>query len=134
MLASRIQQKIKIIIALIAVSASMVVPVLTPVPAFAQTTSVTVKTNDCRVPYSQLNSSNCGIIKMIVIITNIMSAMVGVVIVISIIWAGIQYSASKSDPNAVARARARISNAILALFLYIFMFAFLQWAVPGGAF
>lgn len=132
---SSLTHKIKTIIALIAVSASLAVPVLAPVPAIAQsTTSVQVKTNDCKVPSSQLNSSNCGIIKMIVIITNIMSAIVGVVIVISIIWAGIQYSMAKSDPNAVAQARSRVANAILALFLYIFMFAFLQWVVPGGVF
>jgi hypothetical protein len=86
------------------------------------------------VSQAQLNANTCGIIKYVVVLTNILSALVGVIIVISLIWGGIQYSMAKSDPQAVAQARGRISNTVIALLLYIFMFAFLQWVIPGGPF
>jgi hypothetical protein len=135
MIVSSIRNKIKNISLVIAFLAMMVAPVLAPLPVMAQgTDSVQVKQNDCQVPYAQLNSSNCGIVKYIVLLTNILSLLVGVVIVISLVWGGIQYTMAKADPQGVAAARHRISNAILALFMYIFMFAFLQWVVPGGVF
>lgn len=82
----------------------------------------------------ELNQDNCGIIAYIVTFINILSGLVGIVVVIMITVGGIQYAAAGSNPQAVAAARKRISNAVLALVLYIFMFAFLQWLVPGGIF
>lgn len=93
-------------------------------------------TNNCSQAKSaaQVNSKNCGIVKYIVQITNVLGGMVGVVIVGSIIWGGIQYSAAGSDPQGVAAARKRIRNAIIALVVFIFTYAFVQWLVPGGLF
>lgn len=98
--------------------------------------SVVNSSNDCSgvTSASSMSASNCGIIKYIVDITNLLSALVGVVVVISIVLAGIQYSTSGTDPSAVSKAKKRITNAIIALLLYIFMFSFLQWLVPGGIF
>lgn len=94
--------------------------------------------SDCKIPkggsYNDLNSTNCGIVKFITNITNALSAAVGVVIVISLTWAGIQYSSSGSDPQKVGAAKHRIQNAILALVIFVFMYAFLTWLVPGGVF
>ncbi|HUP26586.1 MAG TPA: hypothetical protein VM124_03010 [Candidatus Limnocylindrales bacterium] len=86
--------------------------------------------NDCNT--QDLNQSNCGIIKYLVLFIKFLSAIVGVVIVASIIIGGITYSASKDDPGATAAAKKRIANAILALGLYVFMFALLQYLIPGG--
>lgn len=61
-----------------------------------------------------------------------LSALAGIVIVISIIVGGVQYSAAGADPSKVAAAKHRITNAIISLLALIFMFAFLQWLVPGG--
>lgn len=61
-----------------------------------------------------------------------LSAIAGIVILISIIAGGVQYSAAGADPNKVAMAKQRITNAIVALLCLIFLFAFLQWLVPGG--
>lgn len=99
-------------------------------------TSVVTEANDCSAATSpeQLNASNCGIINYIVVFTNALSAIVGVVIVLSLVIAGLQYSSAKSDPQAVAKAKQRIMNALIALFVFIFMYAFLQWLVPGGIF
>lgn len=76
----------------------------------------------------------CGIITYIGVITNALSAIVGVVIIAMIIIGGIQYSAAGADPNKVQAAKKKIYNALLALLLFIFGFAIVQWLVPGGIF
>lgn len=81
-----------------------------------------------------LEKSECGIIGYIITFINILSGLVGVVIVIMIAVGGIQYTAARDDPQAVAAAKGRIRNAILALVFYLFGFAFLQWLIPGGIF
>lgn len=63
-----------------------------------------------------------------------LSAIAGIIIVISIIVGGLQYSSAGGDPGKVAAAKQRITNAIIALLFLIFLFAFLQWLVPGGLF
>lgn len=81
-----------------------------------------------------LTKDNCGIVGYIVTFINVLSAAVGVVIVIMIAVGGIQYTASRDDPQMVNVAKQRIQNAVLALVFYLFAFAFLQWLVPGGIF
>lgn len=90
---------------------------------------------DCKLEAGEnLNSDNCGIVGYIVTITNILSAAVGIVIVIMIAVGGMQYSMARDDPQAVTAAKGRIQNAILALIIYLFGFALLQYIVPGGLF
>jgi hypothetical protein len=62
----------------------------------------------------------------------LLSGLVGIIVVASVIFAGVQYSAAGGDPSKVVAARKRITNAIIALLAYLFMFAFLQWLLPGG--
>jgi hypothetical protein len=64
----------------------------------------------------------------------LLSALVGVVAVISIILAGIQYAGSADDPGTVSKAKQRIFNTIIGLIAYIFLFAFLSYIIPGGLF
>ena len=78
------------------------------------------------------SAANCGITRYILLFINVLSATLGVVVTIVIITAGIQYSASGGDPQAIASAKKRIANALLALVLFAFMYGFLQWIVPGG--
>ncbi len=81
-----------------------------------------------------INKDNCTVISYIVIITNALSALVGVVIVTMIIIGGIQYSTAGPDPSKVQAARTKITNALLALVLFVFGFSILQWLIPGGIF
>lgn len=95
--------------------------------------------NDCNGPNVRAglpkdDPNHCGILDYLLIFINALSAIVGVVVVISIIAGGIQYSAAGDNPQAAMAAQKRIGNAVLALILYIFAFAFLQWLVPGGLF
>lgn len=64
----------------------------------------------------------------------LLTALVGVVAIISIIYAGIQYASSADDPGTVSKAKQRIFNTILGLVAYIFLFAFLNYLIPGGFF
>lgn len=81
-----------------------------------------------------LTKDNCTIVKYIITFINALSAIVGIVVVIMIVVGGIQYSASRDNPQATAAAKGRIVNAVIALVFFLFAFAFLQWIVPGGAF
>lgn len=80
------------------------------------------------------SEQHCGILKYLQIIINILSGLVGIVVVVAIISGGIQYSMGGDDPQKIQAARSRITNALMALILFTFMYAFLQWLVPGGIF
>ena len=67
-------------------------------------------------------------------IIRFLSAGVGLVIIGSIIVAGIQYSASGGDPQAAAKAKSRISSTLTALVIFIFSYALLNYLIPGGFF
>lgn len=57
---------------------------------------------------------------------------VGLVVIASIVWAGIQYSASKGNPSETAKAIQRIQNTLIALLIYIFGYALLNYIIPAG--
>lgn len=81
-----------------------------------------------------LTKDNCTIVGYIVTLVNILSGLVGLVVVVMIAYGGIRYSASGDNPQETAAAKAIIRNAIIALVTYIFSFAFLQYIIPGGLF
>jgi hypothetical protein len=57
---------------------------------------------------------------------------VGLVIIASTIVAGIQYSASRGDPNATAQALGRVRNNLIALLIFILSFPIINWLIPNG--
>jgi hypothetical protein len=65
-------------------------------------------------------------------IVNLLSAVVGIVIVGSIIVAGVQYTTAGSNASQVSAAKNRITMAVLSLILFLFAFTLLQWLIPGG--
>jgi hypothetical protein len=98
------------------------------------TENIDPKQNDCQAKSKDLSSDNCGIIKMILAVTNIMAGLAGVAIVATLTFAGIQYSSAGADPGKVQAAKGKMFNAGLALLLLVFGYALLQWMVPGGIF
>lgn len=56
----------------------------------------------------------------------------GLVIIGSMIVAGIQYTASKGDPQATGAAMKRIVSNASALAFFVFAYAILNWVVPNG--
>ncbi len=57
---------------------------------------------------------------------------VGIVIVASLVVAGIQYTSSKGEPNETAKAIKRIQSNVVALLMFIFAYAMLNYIIPGG--
>ena len=59
---------------------------------------------------------------------------IGLVIIMSLIIAGIQYTTSQGDPSAIKHATERIRSASTALALFIFAYAILNYIIPNGFF
>lgn len=74
------------------------------------------------------------LVKDINLAINLLSGLVGIIVVIMMIVGGIQYMTAGGNPQSVAVAKKRISNAALSIVALIFMFSFLQWLIPGGIF
>lgn len=81
------------------------------------------------------NPSGCSALTdMVFAIIRALSVGVGLVIVASMIFAGIQYTASRDDPSAVGKAKERVLNNVIALLVYIFAYAILNYVIPRGFF
>lgn len=65
---------------------------------------------------------------------NLLSALVGVAVIGSIIWGGIEYITAADNAQRLSGAKTRIRNALIALIAFFLLYAFLQWLVPGGIF
>lgn len=65
-------------------------------------------------------------------VLQVLSVGVGIVVTISVVWAGFQYITSRGEPGKTQAAVNRLIQAAIALFLYIFGFAILNWLIPGG--
>ena len=74
------------------------------------------------------------IVAYLKIFLQFLSSGVGIVIVLMLVIAGIQYITSTGDPALVKAAKQRIINAITALVLFVLSFAILSFIVPGGVF
>jgi hypothetical protein len=69
---------------------------------------------------------------MVFAIIRVLSAGVGIVVVGSIVVGGIQYSASRGDPQATAMAVNRIRSSLFALLIFVFGYALLNYIIPGA--
>ena len=74
---------------------------------------------------------DCQALETLNSILNYMAIIIFPIVVIMIIVAGIQYSAGRDNPEAIASARSRIYKAVLALISLICLWTFLKWLIPG---
>lgn len=65
---------------------------------------------------------------------NFLAIIVGLVVTISIVAGGIQYSSAGDNPQATAKAKSRIVEALLGLLAFLLLYLGLQWIMPGGFF
>jgi len=70
------------------------------------------------------------IMDMTFAIIRFLSDGVGLVIIGSLVWAGIQYSGSRGDPQATALAVNRIRSTFFALLLFIFAYFIIAYLLP----
>ncbi len=81
----------------------------------------------CTSPHNPIIDLSFAIIRLL-------SDGVGLVIIASIILAGIQYTFSRGEPQSVANATKRIQSSAIALLLFIFAYALLNFIIPNGVF
>lgn len=67
-------------------------------------------------------------------ILRFLSVGVGLVLIGSMIYAGIMYTTSGGSPEQTTAAKNRIRDAVIALAFYLLIFAMIQFLVPGGFF
>lgn len=94
-------------------------------------TGVKIDGNNCIGDDSGDINTN-PIIVLLKLVINFLAVGVGIVAAISIIVAGIQWSASRDNPQALQQAQNRMTNAVIGVLLFIFMYAILNFLVPGG--
>ena len=117
--------KTKILVLLIGLSA-----LLPATPALAAST--VCNNND------QTSLQNClhknPIIHDLNTIVNVLGGLVGIIVIGSLIFAGIQYSFAGANQQAAVNARNRIISAMIAFGAFLLIYAFVQWLIPGGVF
>lgn len=80
-----------------------------------------------------LTAKYCLYAKYINPLINVLTTIVGIVVVIGIILGAIQFSTSAGDPQKAANGKNHIRNALLGLLAYILLYALLQFLIPGGS-
>lgn len=115
-------------------------------PAYAATQSEEGSTNQSAdAPYIEhtddeaiggtrcATATNCELVKTYIQpAVDFFAAIVGVAVVISMIYGGIEYASSAGDPQKAAGGKKRIRNGLFALLLFFFFYAFLRFALLPG--
>lgn len=65
-------------------------------------------------------------------IISLLSAAVGVLVVITIVYGSIEFIQSGGDPGKAASGKKHITNALIGLAAFLMLYAFLQFILPGG--
>ncbi len=71
------------------------------------------------------------IMDMLFAIIRLLSDGVGLVVIASLIVAGIQYTSSRGDPQLTAKAVHRLQSNVTALVIFFFAYAILNYLIPG---
>jgi hypothetical protein len=74
-----------------------------------------------------------AIISYLKLLLVLINGLVGGIIILVIVIAGIQYITSAGDPTRIKSAKNRLTQAFTGLFLYLMMNAILNFLIPGGA-
>ena len=74
------------------------------------------------------------IVTYLTAVLKFLSIGIGVVILLMLIIAGIQYITSAGDPGQIKKAKDRIISAITALILFLIGNGLLNYLIPGGIF
>ena len=72
-----------------------------------------------------------GINHVLLLVLDIMSIGVGIVGVIGISWAGIQYLTAKGDEGQAKKAKRRIYEIVIGIACYVVVFGVMRWLLPS---
>jgi hypothetical protein len=82
----------------------------------------------------ECGSDTNGIWAILLIVINVMSAGVGVLAVLGIVYASILWTTAEDKADQVNKAKGIITNVIIGLLAFVLMWAGLNFIVPGGVF
>lgn len=105
-----------------------------PSGSSTSTPSSTSTTTNSQVANSYCSSPHNAIIDLTFAIIKFISDGVGLLIIMSLIIAGIQYTFSRGEPQAINSAMKRIQSSVTALIIFIFAYALLNFVIPNGVF
>lgn len=95
--------------------------------------SVSCNTSDsCSGDISNTQAMNCIFQRYINPAISLLSALVGILVVVTIIRGGLMYTSSAGDPSKAAAGKQHIINALIGLAAYLMLYVFLQFIIPGG--
>ena len=80
----------------------------------------------------QDDGQGCGIYTILNLIVDILSIGIGIVGVIGITVAGIQYLTAKGNEQQTTKAKRRIFEIVIGIVAYVILYSFTQWLLPGG--
>ena len=78
------------------------------------------------------DGNGCSVYTVINSIIDIMSMGIGILGVIGIIVAGIQYLTARGNETQVQKSKRRIGEIVIGLVAFAVLFALTQWLLPGG--
>jgi hypothetical protein len=84
------------------------------------------------LPYCQ--HTHNAIIDLLFAIIRFITDGVGLIIIASLIIAGIQYTTSRGEPKQLNQATKRIQSTATALLLFFFVYAIINYVIPNGFF
>lgn len=85
-------------------------------------------------PDAYCNAYHNALVDLLFAVIRFLTDGIGLIIIASLIIAGIQYTTSQGDPSAIKQATTRIRSSATALALFIFAYAILNYIVPNGFF
>ena len=65
-------------------------------------------------------------------VLDIMNIGIGILAVLGITWAGIQYLTAGDDATRATKARRRLLEIVVGVICYVLLYGFLGWLTPGG--
>jgi hypothetical protein len=105
-------------------------PVCVAVPIFGGPQGACKVKGQVEIPNDP--GSGGAIVFYLKLVVKLINGLVGGVIMLILVVAGIQYITSAGEPARVKAAKNRIMQALTALVLYMFIFAIINFLVPGG--
>ncbi len=81
---------------------------------------------------SYCSGNHNALIDLLFAIIRFITDGIGLVMIVSLIIAGIQYTSSRGDPQELNKATKRIKSTITALVLFLFAYAILNYVIPNG--
>ncbi len=76
--------------------------------------------------------SKTGVFLLLVWAINILTAVLGVVAVGVLVYAGIMYASAGDNSQQVSSAKGMITNTVIGIIAYGLMYFALNWLIPGG--